>query len=66
MRAPAHIPDDVSVKNSIGDQPDGNHEALELDSLIGSDDAAEMVFLPFHATGREPRTNIRANSHAEV
>lgn len=62
MRAPVPIADDVSVKNSISDQADGNHEALDLDSLIGSDDAAEMVFLPFHPVDG----NSGANTAAEA
>lgn len=62
MRAPGPIADDVSVKASISDQADGNHEAVDLDSLIGSDDAAEMVFLPVHPTDRYSRSTTAAGA----
>lgn len=46
MRAPPTIPDDLSGKDSASDQNDETQQGIELDSLIDSDDAADIVSLP--------------------
>lgn len=57
MRTTATVSHDVLGKNSTSDQDDQTHEVLELDSLVDSDDAVEMVSLPFDSTDRNSRVN---------
>lgn len=62
MRAPATNPDNVSGKYSTSDQADRNHEDLELDSLIDSDDAATMNSLTHAPAERDIRLDIPAET----
>lgn len=57
MRTAATVLQGMSEKDSTSDQDDQTHEALELDSLIDSGEAAEMVSLPLHSADRESRVN---------
>lgn len=46
MRAATTVPHDISGKSSASDHAPQTHEELELDSLIDSNDAGDIVSLP--------------------
>lgn len=56
-RTAATVSHDASGKNSTSDQVDQTHETIEIDSLIGSDDAAEMFSPSFHRAARNSSVN---------
>lgn len=62
MRAPPTVPDDVSGKDSTDDQADSNQEDLELDSLLGSEDATELASLPHEPSERDIRLGLLAET----
>lgn len=56
MRATATVPFNVTEKSSTSDHNAQPHEGLELDSLIDSDDAADIVSLPRDSAPGNMRT----------
>lgn len=62
MRAAATVFNDVSGKNSMSDRTEQTQEQLELDSLIGSDEATEIVSLPHGPAERDVRIDILAET----